>query len=513
MEADRVVGEDHAAEERDEQADLGPAVEARVAREGPRDPAHVERAQVVVGVVVGPHQHREVAIGPAALVLLPDQLGHLVGLGGDGVERQVPRRLPLPDGGDEPLVDLLGHLEAVGVVVLDEPVGRVQHRLGRAAVLLQHDLARVRIGPVEVEDVAHGRAAEAEDGLVVVAHHRHVAMTVRQQLDQLELRVVGVLELVHQDVPVPALVAPQDVRARPEETQRLHDLVAEVDLPEPGHQRLVLRVGPRELEVLLGGEARLVVGRGGQQLLGVRQVLVRAHVLVLQAAELGEDRVQVPRGVAERPVVLERELEEVVAQEDDLLGPGEHAEVRGEPQLERVLLDEAVAEGVERGDLHVGVAVGHEGVHALFHLGRGLVGEGQREDLGGARRAGRDEIGDAAGDDGGLAGARARDDQQRTGLVGDRRRLGRVQPFENPLGAPRSFRHQAKLYHPWSRSLYGTTRDRASGTHSKVTGSGPSSSPSTCTKRLASPCTTARRAFTYVTPGMPRCEPVKAAAR
>ncbi len=51
------------------------------------------------------------------------------------------------------------------------------------------------------------------------------------------------------------LVAPQDVRARAEEAQGLDDLVAEVDLAEPGHQRLVLRVGPRELEMLLGGEA------------------------------------------------------------------------------------------------------------------------------------------------------------------------------------------------------------------------------------------------------------------
>ncbi len=150
-----------------------------------------------------------------------------------------------------------------------------------------------------------------------------------------------------------------------------------------------------------------------------------------------EDGLQVPGRIAERPVVLERELEEVVAQEDDLLGPREHAEVRREPELERVLLDEPVAEGVEGGDLHVGVAVGHERVHALFHLGRRLVGEGQREDLGRAGRAGGDQVGDAAGDDGGLAGARARDDEQRAGLVGDGRRLGRVQAFEDPLGAPR----------------------------------------------------------------------------
>ena len=118
------------------------------------------------------------------------------------------------------------------------------------------------------------------------------------------------------------------------------------------------------------------------------------------------------------------------------------------PSSSAFSLDQPVAEGVEGGDLHVGVAVGHEGVDALFHLGRRLVGEREREDLGGARRAGRDEVGDAAGEDGGLAGARARDDEQRAGLVSDGRRLGRVQPLEDPLGAPRRVGHQGELYHP-----------------------------------------------------------------
>ena len=94
---------------------------------------------------------------------------------------------------------------------------------------------------------------------------------------------------------------------------------------------------------------------------------------------------QVPGGIAERPVVAERQLEEVVAEEDDLLRAREHAEVRRQAELERVLADQAVAEGVKGGDLHVGVAVGHERVDALFHLGGGLVGEGQREDLGRTR--------------------------------------------------------------------------------------------------------------------------------
>ena len=401
----------------------------------------------MVRVVVDPDQDREVAVRPAALVLLLDHLRHLVGLGGHGVEGEVPRGLPHSEDGDQALVDVLRHLEAVGVVVLDQAVGRVEHRLRGAAILLQDDLPGVRVGAVERKDVAHRRPAEPEDGLVVVAHHHHVALARGQQLHELELGVVGVLELVDQDVLVALLVAPQHVGPRPEEAEGLHDLVAEVDLAEARHQGLVLRVGPRQLEVLLGVQAALVVGGRGQEALREGQVLVGSHVLVLEAAPLAQDRLQVAGGIAEGPVVLERELEEVIAQEDHLLGAGEDAELGSEPQLERVLLDQPVAEGVEGGDLHVGVAVGHEGVHALFHLRRRLVGEREREDLGGARATGRDEVGDAAGDDGGLAGPGARDDEQRTGLVSDRRRLGRIQPLEDPLGAPRRVGHQGKLYH------------------------------------------------------------------
>ena len=46
-------------------------------------------------------------------------------------------------------------------------------------------------------------AAEAVDALVVVADDGHVgAWRAGQQLDELELGVIGVLELVDQDVPV-----------------------------------------------------------------------------------------------------------------------------------------------------------------------------------------------------------------------------------------------------------------------------------------------------------------------
>ena len=219
----------------------------------------------------------------------------------------------------------------------------------------------------------------------------------------------------------------------------MDDLVAEVDGALAGHQLLVLRVRRGQLELLGGPVGQgLVVRRRrgfGAQLLGARPVLLRRDVLVLAAADQRDQRLQMARGIAERPVALEGQLEEPVAEEDDLLGAAQHAEVGRETQLERVLAQQPVAEGVEGGDVDVGVPVGHELVDALLHLGRRLVGEREREDLLGAGLALGDEPGDAAGDDGGLAGAGAGDDEQRARVVGDGLALCVVEAVEDPSPA------------------------------------------------------------------------------
>jgi hypothetical protein len=74
--------------------------------------------------------------------------------------------------------------------------------------------------------------------------------------------------------------------------------------------------------------------------------------------------------------------------------------------------------------------VPEEQLDALAHLLRGLVREGDREDLAGARAPGVDEVGDAVGEHPRLPGAGAREDQQRAVAVGDRLALRRVQAFQ-----------------------------------------------------------------------------------
>ena len=139
--------------------------------------------------------------------------------------------------------------------------------------------------------------------------------------------------------------------------------------------------------------------------------------------------------VAERPVGVELELEQVLAQEDHDLRPGQDPDVGRQPQLQREFADQPVAERVERGDRRVRVAVGHELVDPDLHLGGGLVGEGQGQDL---RRPGGprgDQPGDPAGDDLGLAGARPGDHEERTAAMDHGPALLRIEAMEQGLEA------------------------------------------------------------------------------
>ena len=196
----------------------------------------------------------------------------------------------------------------------------------------------------------------------------------------------------------------------------------------------------------------------------MREVVGRGDVLVLAPAEQRRQSGQEPRRVAERPVHVEVEFEEVFAQEDHDLGPGQDADVGRQPELERVLADDPVAERVEGADRRVRVAVRHELVDPDGHLLGRLVGERQGEDLGRLRSPGRDEPCDPARDDLGLAGARPRDDEQRPGPMRDRAQLVRVQPAKQRFESRRRLRLRATAPSP-ARARSRPAADRAATAH------------------------------------------------
>ena len=446
-------------QERQEELDLGPGIQPAGPGEPPRDPLQVEGPQDRIRRGVGADEDGCV-LGPCPLPDPPcDVLRDPVRLLRAARERLVPDRghaFPAPLG-HESLDDPCADLQAVGVVVADQPVGGLQDgRPGTVVPAQDHDPGAPVALP-ELQDVADRRATELVDRLIVVPHHRHVAMALGDEGDQLRLGPVGVLELVHQHVPEALLDGLPGRRRVAQQPQCERDLVPEVDGTVGGQQRLVAGVRPGELALpaclLLErrggvpfhpgrrdaqGLHRRRRGRGlTGEARGIREVGLRRHVLVLGPREQRGQRVQEPGRVSQRAVLVQLELEQVLPQEDHGLRTRQHPHVRRQPELERELPDEAVPEGMERGDRGVRVAVGDQLVHPHLHLVGGLVREREGEDLGRLRPARGDQPRDAARDDLRLARARARDDQQRSVPVHDRAPLLRVEALEERVVASR----------------------------------------------------------------------------
>ena len=363
----------------------------------------------------------------------------------------------------ESLADPGPHLEALGVVEPDEAVRRVEDGRLRTVVPAQ-DHGPCRAVPVaEAEDVVDRGAPERVDGLVVIADHGDVAMRLGEEPDQLGLGAVRVLELVHEDVAEP----PRDLRTGggrlAHEPQGERHLVAEVDAAVGRQQVLVRGVGPRELtlspavlERRIRGIAVSLGGRRSDRLREVRglgrdpvrefPVRGRADVLVLAPAEQRRKGTEEPGRVAERAIGVELELEEVLAEEDHDLGTGQDTKVRRQPELERVLADQAVAERVEGRDRRVRVAVWDELVNADRHLLGRLVRESEGEDLGRPGPTRRHEPGDPARDHLGLARPGAGHDEERAVVVGHGAELVRVQAVEQRREPRPGFGHQVRIH-------------------------------------------------------------------
>ena len=63
----------------------------------------------------------------------------------------------------------------------------------------------------EIQNVPDVGAAETVDRLIVVSDHAQVSMTGGQQVDQLVLRMVGILIFINQNILKPRLIFAQDI--------------------------------------------------------------------------------------------------------------------------------------------------------------------------------------------------------------------------------------------------------------------------------------------------------------
>ncbi len=393
--------------------DLAPLVEAGAADQLVGQADSDEHLLQDPGLGVGAVEHGDVARADTFVIGEPVDLGgHEAGLVVLVVRDVADDRRAVAAGGPEVLGLAAG-------VLGDDRVGRAQDGLGRAVVLLQQDGPRARVVVLELGDVADRGAAEGVDRLVGVADDDqlgggHLRRTGSDQLSHQDvLRVVGVLVLVDHHVAEPPAVVLGHVGESLQDVNRCHDQVVEVQRVGLAQPLLVHPVGLAQHPLAVGG----LLGDPAAVRLLVDQV-------VLEVGHL--------RGEAARRVALGVEVELAHDQRHHPLGVGGvvDRERRLEPDRAGLAAQDPHAGRVEGRDPHPVGPRADQADDALAHLARGLVGEGDGEDLAGPHAPGRQQVGDAVGQHPRLARAGAGDDQQRAALVDDRLALLGVEPLE-----------------------------------------------------------------------------------
>ena len=267
----------------------------------------------------------------------------------------------------------------------------------------------------------------ARQALVLVAHDADVVVGAGEEEHELVLDRVGVLVLVDEDVAEPAAVVIEDVGVLLEQFDGDQQEVVEVHGAGLAQASLVFGVDVGDL----------AFGR----CLGPIAVRLDADHLVLGRRDR---RVHRPRWETFR---VEVEVAQDVAGEPDRVGLVVDRERRRVPQHLRVAAQDAHTCGVERGHPHLLRHRPDERADAGLHLLRGLVGEGDRQDLERRHVLLFDQVGDAVGEHARLARAGTGDDQKRPFGVDDGIELGGIQAFRQSLlrGFRRHRRHLTDL--------------------------------------------------------------------
>ena len=299
-------------------------------------------------------------------------------------------------------------------VVGDKTAGGSQDGTGGAIVLLQGDSSGVRVVLLKAEDVADIGVAPGIDGLVRVPHHADVLVRAGEQLGQPVLGDIGVLKLVHHQVPVTPLVLLSHIFVFLEQLHRPHQQVVKVHRVAAGQQFLIVMIDPA------GQFLRIAVIQLG--------LPAQGHRVHQQALGPGDEALHRPGSVALDVNVSQfhRLLDEaqlVVGVVNSVVG------VEANPLA--VAAEQPGAEGVEgAGKDGVGplLTVADQGLNSLPHLTRRLVGKGDGGDSVGTDPTFLHQVSNAVGDDPGLAAARPGHNQQRPLGMHHRFRLRVVQP-------------------------------------------------------------------------------------
>ena len=91
-------------------------------------------------------------------------------------------------------------LAQAAIVMGNHGIGRSQDITHRTVVLLQLDRGGYLKFTHEIGHIAHARATETVDALIIISHGKYGSMLPCQQFEPIVLQFIGVLEFVHQDV-------------------------------------------------------------------------------------------------------------------------------------------------------------------------------------------------------------------------------------------------------------------------------------------------------------------------
>ena len=277
-------------------------------------------------------------------------------------------------------------------------------------VLFQPDHLRAGEILLEPEDVGNLGSAPGIDRLVIVPHHADVLVPLRQQPQPQILDRVGVLIFVHHDVAEAALVIGEDVVVCLQDGQHVQHQIAEI----AGVQLL---------------KALLIAGiEGGALAVGVGLVLGCIEIGWAEAAVL--PAVDQPGQLARGPaLIVKLGLGDQLLQQAQLIVGVDDGVIVLQPDELGMAAQHLGADRVEGAEPRQALGRRAQVVrHALAHLARGLVGEGDAQNLRRVGAARRHQMRKPGGERRGLPCASAREHQHRALCRKHGGALRRVQP-------------------------------------------------------------------------------------
>mmetsp|Transcript_29177 Transcript_29177/g.56349 ORF Transcript_29177/g.56349 Transcript_29177/m.56349 type:complete len:659 (+) Transcript_29177:738-2714(+) len=297
------------------------------------------------------------------------------------------------------------------LIARDDAGSCSQDMRGGAVVLLKpHHMRAGKVG-LEPQDIAHLCPAPAIDRLIIIAHAADILVPLGQQAQPEILGHVGILVFVHEDVAEPALVLFQNIAVGLKDRHDMQQKVAKVAGVQFDQPLLVLRVKLDTFVIV-----RPAVG--GRH-------FVRRQRSVFPPVD---DGTELPR----RPAfVVDIGGADQLFEQPQLVVSVENGEVGLEASQFRMAAQQLDADRVERAKpWHPFDRLAEHAADPVFHLARGLVGKGHREDFIGSCPTCVQQMHHACGQRPRFAGARPRQHQDRPVHLLNGGTLRGVQPLQ-----------------------------------------------------------------------------------